>query len=144
MLSRIVGSSKARSVVALPPSSFNRQTKPGLVSASALIDSRLLRKSAMRGSSIGASSRPTLIWAMCIASSIPAPERAAAFSLLELQDHGTDRQNVALPRNDPGDRGIMVGAQHIRHLHRLDDRQRLTRPDFLAGADMDRGEEARH
>jgi hypothetical protein len=50
--------------VALPSSVCNRQTKPGDASPSALMRSRLSLKSAIDGSSMGASRVAMLSWAM--------------------------------------------------------------------------------
>jgi len=58
-------SSKAEMPVALPLSSWSRQTNPGLASASALIDARFDRKSSILGSSMGARRRPTFSCATC-------------------------------------------------------------------------------
>src|SRR5215831_12655875 len=65
MFKSMRGSSKAWMAVALPLSSWSRQTKPGVCSAIALTRSRLLTKSAMRGSSSGERMRPILSWARC-------------------------------------------------------------------------------
>ena len=52
-----------RMSVASSPSPVSRQTKPGCESARALMWPSALRKPSMRGSSIGATSRPMLTWA---------------------------------------------------------------------------------
>src|SRR4051812_29407810 len=63
-------------LVALPESSCSRHTKPGLCSAMALMRSRLLRKSSMIGSSIGARRRPTLNCASCTSALCRAAARS--------------------------------------------------------------------
>src|ERR1700722_20396097 len=64
--------------------------------------------------------------------------------LRKLQDHGIDRKAVALFGKDRLDGAVAFGAQHVLHLHRLDDRQRLARLDVLPHRDGDRDDKARH
>src|SRR5258708_2221800 len=45
--------------------------------------------------------------------------------LLVLQNHCVDRQRVAGFGGDAFDRAVALGAQHVFHLHRLDDREHL-------------------
>src|SRR5438046_1778787 len=63
MLMSSSSSSKTWIEVALPVSSWSRQTKPGDTSASALIGSSAAMNSATSGASVGATMRPMLIWA---------------------------------------------------------------------------------
>ena len=58
----------------------------------------------------------------------------------ELEDHLIDREAVAGLRAQFGDRAVALGAQHVLHLHRLDDGERLAGLDLLTFLDDQRRE----
>src|SRR4051812_4911594 len=56
----------------------------------------------------------------------------------ELEDHRIDGEAVALLGGDRRDGGVALRAQHVLHLHGLDDGERLARLHLLPGLDEDR------
>src|SRR5215213_3056899 len=99
--------------VALPVSSCSRQTNPGLRSARALTGSRFSRRSSMRGSSIGARSRPTFSWARCtpgvwrvlLRDAAPEDRRLRAGAVL------VARRPAALASRRQGGEVVLVGGR---------------------------------
>src|SRR4029079_5394245 len=61
--------------------------------------------------------------------------------LRKLQYHGIDIEAVAGLGQNLGDFGIALGLEHILHLHRLDDAERVARGNLLAFADIERHDE---
>src|SRR5215469_9802231 len=75
---------------------------------------------------------------------LPLSTPAAGTKSFEFEDDLIDRQAVARRGGDARDTAVALGTQHVLHLHRLDDGQRLAGFDLLAGRDRDRDQESRH
>src|SRR6516225_10550562 len=67
-----------------------------------------------------------------------------ALASSEFQDHGVDREAVARLGMYFLHRAVALGAQHVLHLHRLNDGKRFTRLDLLALTHRDRYDETGH
>src|SRR5205085_4182517 len=78
---------------------------------------------------------------------VPVILRRTVFSnapSIEFEDYLVDREAVTRVGADPRDAAVAFGAQHILHLHRFDDGERLAGFHLLALLDDDRRKQARH
>src|SRR3954447_1888880 len=64
--------------------------------------------------------------------------------LCELENDRIDCEAIAFLGVNFGNRAVALGAQHVFHLHRLDDAERLAGLDLLALDNVDRFHETGH